>query len=355
MNTITKLVVLVSVCLIVNKGHAQDTIQKANNSYKIENLEQLKEAITNEEKDLLKAEVEIINQRLDNGDITKEKADALKQEAAKKHALNIENRLAIIDNKIALLKRNDDTYQANDQNTNTFSISFGEGEKGFKIKNKNRPPKYDVRTTNDMLFAIGLNNAIIDGQGLDKSPYEVLGSGFVELGWNWKTRLLKNSNFVRVKYGFTFQWNKLNVKDNLYFEQDGNVTSLQEFPVDLRQSQFRTTNLVFPLYFEFGPSQKIDKETHIRYINADNFKFGIGGYAGFNIGTQQKLRYKEDGDRVKEKIRRDYNTSDFIYGVGAYVGIGDLSLYAKYDLNTIFKDQAVDQHNVSLGLRLDLD
>ena len=182
--------------------------------------------------------------------------------------------------------------------------------------------------TNDLLFAIGLNNAISDEKGLDESPYEVLGSGFVELGWNWKTRMLKESNFIRVKYGFAFQWNKLNVKDNLYFERDGDVTSLQEFPVELRQSQFRVTNLVVPLYFEFGPSKKIEKETHIRYINADNFKFGIGGYAGFNIGTQQKLRYKDEGDNVKQKIRTDFNTSDFVYGVGAYIGIGDLSLYA---------------------------
>lgn len=354
MNTITKLVVLASLCLICSKTNAQDTIQKTNNSIKIETLKELKETISNEEKEFLKAEVEAINERLDNGEISKEKADELKNEAATKRALNIENRLAIIDNKIALLERNDSGYRINDDE-NTFTISFGAGENGIKIKNKNKPPKYDIRTSNDLLFAIGLNNSIIDGKGLDKSPYEVLGSGFVELGWNWKTRLLKNSNFVRVKYGFAFQWNKLNVKDNLYFQKDGNFTTLQESPYDLRQSQFRVTNLVFPLYFEFGPSKKIEKETHIRYINSDNFKIGIGGYAGFNIGTQQKLRYKEEGDLVKQKIRTDYNTSDFVYGVGAYIGVGDVSLYAKYDLNTMFKDQLVDQHNVSLGLRLDLD
>ncbi|MEZ4792704.1 MAG: hypothetical protein R2783_04350 [Gelidibacter sp.] len=331
MNTITKLVVLVSLSLICSKANAQDSIQKTNNSDKIENLEQLKESITNEEKELLKAEVEIINQRLDKGEITQERADVLKNEAAQKHALNIENRLAIIDNKIALLRRNDDTYQNNDEGKNSLMISFGK-KGGLHIKNKNKQLKYDIRTTNDMLFAIGLNNAIIDGKGLDKSPYEVLGSGFVELGWNWKTRLLENSNFIRIKYGFSFQWNKLNVKDNLYFEKEGNVTSLQEFPVELDQSQFRVTNLVFPVYLEFGPSKKIDKETHIRYINADNFKVGVGGYAGFNIGTQQKLRYSEEGDKVKQKTRTDYNTNDFVYGVGAYIGIGDLSLYAKCSL-----------------------
>jgi hypothetical protein len=85
------------------------------------------------------------------------------------------------------------------------------------------------------------------------------------------------------------------------------------------------------------------------------FKFGIGGYAGVNIGTQQKLRFKEDGDRVKQKIRRNYNTSDFVYGLSSYVGIDNVSLYVKYDLNPLFKDQAFDQNNISLGVRFDLD
>ena len=225
----------------------------------------------------------------------------------------------------------------------------------MKIKGDRKPPKYDIRTTNDLLFAIGFNNAIIDGSSLSDSPYEIAGSGFVELGWNWKTRLLKDSNFIRLKYGFSFQWNKLNAKDNQYFVQNGNTTDLEQFPVELKKSEFRVTNLVFPVHFEFGPSKKKDYKNRIRYATNNQFKIGLGGYAGFNIGTQQKLKYKEDGDRVKQKIRRNYNTSDFIYGLSAYIGIDDASLYIKYDLNTIFKDQTVDQNNVSLGLRFDID
>ena len=69
----------------------------------------------------------------------------------------------------------------------------------------------------------------------------------------------------------------------------------------------------------------------------------------------QKLNYKSDGERVEETIRRGYNTNTFTYGVSAYVGFGDLSLYAKYDLAPIFKNQIVDQNNLSLGIRVDLD
>ena len=206
-----------------------------------------------------------------------------------------------------------------------------------------------------MLFAIGFNNTIIDGQSLSDSPYKLGGSGFVELGWNWKTRVFKNSNFLRFKYGFSFQWNKLDIKDDQYFVQNDEVTTLEDFPVGLKNAQFRVTNLVVPVHFEFGPSKKRDYKDRLRYTTDGQFKVGLGGYGGVRIGTQQKLRYEENGDRVKQKIRRNYNASTFVYGLSGYIGVGDWSLYAKYDLNELFDDQAIKQNNISLGIRLDLD
>ena len=80
--------------------------QEISVTIKIESLEASKEKAINEEKDALKVEVEDIYRRLDNEEINLVKADKLKNEAAEKHALNIENKIAIIDNKIALLERN---------------------------------------------------------------------------------------------------------------------------------------------------------------------------------------------------------------------------------------------------------
>ena len=356
MNTITKIVVLGLLCLFTSTFYAQtDSLKTSEKQKRIEKLEDYKSKITAEEKEALKQEVEVIMARLESGEIDQEQADTLKIEAAKRRASNIENRIAIIENQIELVKRNKNWVGKIGEEQNAISIVIGNAEKGIKIKQRNRPVKYDIRTSNDLLFAIGVNNAIIEGEDLNDSPFEKLGSGFVELGWNWNTRIFKNSDFARIKYGFSFQWNKLNAKDNLYLQKDGDQSTWEEFPEDLRKSQFRVTNLVFPVYLEFGPSTRIEREDRIRYRNDDHFKVGIGGYAGFNIGSQQKLKYSLDGDRVKEKIKTDYNTNDFVYGVGAYVGIGDASLYLKYDISTIFKDQAVDYNNISLGLRFDLD
>jgi len=367
MNTITKHVVLLVLCLILGQVHAQEQVKDSTktetNPFKVERLMGLKKTIETEEREYLKLEVEAINKRLKEGSITIEKADELKKEAAQKRALNIESRIAIVDRKIDLFKRNDDGYVLDDEGSRGTSIGVVQFENrtyaGVKITNNstnkiNKPKKYDVRTTSDLVFAIGFNNTLSDGKDLG-DDYSVMGSGFVELGWAWKTRLLKNSNAVRLKYGLSLQWNKLNAKNDKYFEQNGNMTTLEEFPVGLKKSQFRVTNLVVPVHFEFGPSKKIEKDNYFRYSTYNKFKVGLGGYGGVRLASQQKLSYKEDGDRVKQKIKKNYNASDFVYGLSAYVGYGSIGIYAKYDLNPLFKDQLVDQNNFSLGFRFDLD
>jgi hypothetical protein len=349
MQTITKYLVVLILSLSITQVLAQET--KPSNKQKIENLQNVKQTIKNEERELLKAEVEAINQRLDKGEISQAGANRLKKEAAKKHALNIENKITIVDNKIALLERNN--YKLDSGKENRFGILIS--NKVFSVKGNKKPIKYDIRTSNDFLFAIGFNNAIIEGENLDDSPYKLGGSGFVELGWNWKTRVFKNSNWLRIKYGFSFHWNKLNPKDNKYFVQNGGMTSIEKFSTNLKKSKFRTTSLVFPLYFEFGPSRKLERKNRVRYINNNKFKIGVGGYAGFNIGTKQKLKYINDGEKVKDKLKGGYNTNSFVYGLGGYIGIDDTALYIKYDLSPIFKDQAIKQNNISVGLRFDMD
>lgn len=360
MNTITRLVVYAIISVTFGTIQAQekvkDSLEKTSVDYKIEDLEELKTEIEKEEREFLKQEIEAINERLDAKQITAEKAEELKKEAAKKRAANIDNRLAIIDNRIALLQRNEDDYQSDNESIR-FGINIGKFT-GVEITPEDRvrkPRKYDRRTTSDIVFAFGLNNAIIEGENIDDSPYKIGGSGFMELGYAWKTRIFQNTNFWRLKYGFSFQWNKFDIKDNQYFvNTDGNV-SLEEFPLDLKKAKFRTTNLVFPVHLEFGPSKKIEKEDYFRYSTRNKFKIGLGGYAGLNIGSMQKLKYKEDGNRIKDKQRGGFEVNEFVYGLSSYLAWGDTALYVKYDLNPLFKNQTFDQNNISVGLRFDMD
>ena len=89
---------------------AQNIYSQESKEQQIDSLKVQKERIVTTEKALLKDEVSAIKIRLENNEITQVEADSLKQVAAKKRALNIDNRTVIIDNQIALLKRNDDNY-----------------------------------------------------------------------------------------------------------------------------------------------------------------------------------------------------------------------------------------------------
>ncbi|WP_299105032.1 hypothetical protein [uncultured Winogradskyella sp.] len=366
MSTITKLLVGLVLSITLSNLQAQtqevDSIQKEKIDSKIVKLEEEKSKIEENEKSILKLKIQKINDRLDADEITAAEAENLKKEAAKTAVLNIENRTVIIDKQIELIKRNaynSDQYSKDDDVGFTFRIGGDSSEHDKFLylgdSSKDKPRKYDLRTSSDLVFAFGFNNTLIDGQNLDDSPYKLGGSGFIELGYAWKTRIFENTNFWRLKYGFSFQWNKLKLKDNNYLVNTNGDISLQEFPLDASKIKFRTTNLVFPMHIEFGPSKKIEKEDYFRYSTHKKLKIGLGGYAGINIGSVQKIKYKEDGEREKDKQRDQFEVSDLVYGLSGYVALGEVALYVKYDLNPMFKNQVVDQNNISVGLRFDMD
>jgi len=357
MRTITWYVLALVAFMVVQNALAQEDYKD-----RVATLKNQKEKITEQEKEALKFEVEQINKRLESGDIGAAEANELKRQAAEKRALNIENRVAIIDNQIGLLERNEGIllpeipYDGIGPTSVELGIRVdGQPLEQYLFGENKKDIRYDRRTYSDLVLAIGLNNAIVEGQSLQDTPYKVGGSRFFEMGWQWRTRVFKNSNFLRFNYGFSFQFNGLKPKDNRYFvSTEEGQTQLEEFDFDLDKSKFRMDNLVFPFHLELGPSTLKKTEKTMRYSLANQVRIGIGGYGGFNMGTRQKLKYDRNGDHVKDKLKRGYNTNDFIYGLSAYAGFDGVLLYVKYDLNPIFKDALVEQRNVSLGLRFDL-
>lgn len=326
---------------------------------RIEYLKQKREQVIKYEKNQLKGRVNYVNKRLEKGKMTPEGAEAKKREYAAYTAKNIENKTTIIDAEIALVERNGVM-----DNGARVSIGFGhednEGKRVFGIAIDNgegiKKSSHDRRTRSDFVFAFGLNNAIADGRSLEDSPYKVAGSRFAELGVAWTTRVFENSGWLRFKYGLSFQFNGLKPTDNRIFVRNGDQVELQEFEANLDKSKLRLGNLVVPVHFEFGPAKRRGEGDDLRFSTHNQFKIGLGGYAGLNLGTMQKLKFDNaEGNDVKLKQRGGFNTNSFVYGLSAYVGWDNVGLYMKYDLNPIFKDNPIEERNVSLGLRFDLD
>ncbi|QED37879.1 hypothetical protein FK178_09145 [Antarcticibacterium arcticum] len=337
MKTITVILCLLTASFYMPQLQAQEET----NPEKIERLEQQKEQIITEEKEALRKTVESINIKLENNEITREEADRLKEEAAKKHALNIENRIAILENELAWLLRNEDEKE--------------ESSHRRKHHKEERGKKIYYRTTTHLLLAAGFNNALESGQSINDTDFKPAGSRFFEIGMVWKTRVFENSNWLRLRYGVSFQFNGLKPTDNRIFIEEGENTFLEEYTLDLDKSKFRMDNLVVPVHFEFGPSRRVDTDSKTWFSTSNKLKIGLGGFAGFNIGERQKLKYEENGEKVKRKLKGDYNTNDLVYGLSGYMGWGSSALYVKYDLNPIFKNPNPELHNISVGLRFDVE
>ena len=345
MKTIIKTIVLAFLCILHNGINAQNEsveIVLSDSKISIKALQKEKDVFIASEKEQLKNEILTINKRQDEGTITSEEAQQEKEQAARKHALNIKNQSAIIDNKIQLIERN--------INEPLFDLGFLE----FYDNTPKKQIKYDKRTSDQMVFGLGFNGALIEGESLNDSPYKLGGSGYVELGWAWKTRVFKHSNLLRFKYGVSLTWNKLKLKDNKYLVNNDGQIEIEDYPFKTNKVKFRTTNIIFPMHLEIGASEKVETENYLRYRTHKKFKFGLGGFFGFNIQDLQKIKYESEGDREKLKFKNRYNTNDLVYGVSSYVSFGNTALFIRYDLNPIFRNQERHQNNIALGLRFDM-
>ncbi|MBF6607948.1 MAG: hypothetical protein ITG00_04325 [Flavobacterium sp.] len=313
------------------------------------------EQITKEEKAALKSEVEWVNEQLEKGEITSEEADEKKLEFAETRAKNIETRTAGAQEQLRILVQEQVDGKIIEKDTTGRRIDLV--LPGFKIRDSRKtPPAGEYRTTSQFVIASGFNN-LITNNSIAHSDFGYLRSVFWEWGVTWNSRILKDNNLLHFKYGVTGVYNHLAPTENRYFVDNGSETVLETSPHHLRKkdSYFKNVFVTIPLHLEFDFSKTEEKDGQKIFRTHKGFRFGIGGFVGYNTNSKQILNYKESGYRIKEKTKGNFNVDDWNYGLSGYIGYKELSLYMKYDLNPMFKNNSVDQHNISLGLRFDLN
>lgn len=353
MRNITIYLVLL-LCLFASKILAQDPNQKDEQAKQpfekqAKNIASNIEKITKEEKAELKKEVDAVNDQLANGTITIEEAESKKAIFAQTRASNIEKRVALEQEKLeVLVQQKVDGHLAAVDSTGrrTFVIP------GMKVINSNN--RSEKRTTSQFVLAFGANN-LVTNKAVANSDFYYWKSHFYEWGFTYNTRMLKNYNLLHLKYGFSLMYNNIRATDNRYYVAEGNLTNLQVFPSKLEDSRFKNVYLVAPLHLEFDFSGNKSKQGNSSFSTHKGVRFGIGGYGGLRVKSKQKMYYNVDDDKIRIKTKGDFNANDLIYGVSTYLGYKETSLYLKYDLNPLFENNAVDQNNISLGVRFDFN
>lgn len=317
--------------------------------------------ITKQQKDSLKQKVKEINLNLESKKITANEAATLKKEAAAYHATQIEKKVSVEEQNLQQLVQDkiDGNIASADENfeENIFRIGNAKFKLDLSNKDKEKRRRKHKRTTTQLVFALGVNNVLTDHSfnSLNNSDYKFWQSHFYELGFTWKTRLSKEPSKTYFKYGVSFLWNNLRAENNKYHLLNGDETLLSVNTNNLTESRLRHVQMIFPMHLEFDFSKnkkysddKVVDRTH------QSIRFGVGGFFGFKLGTRQYLEYKNaQGVTVEEVQKNSFNTNTINYGLSAYFAYRGYGLYAKYDLNPLFKN--TDIRNISLGLRFDIN
>ncbi len=302
------------------------------------------DSIVKQEKKILKDSIVLIEKQLELGKISedeaKEKKEAFADEIAERitdaSAEKTDEILAVIDDMI------------NDQ-TSESGTKFSKKIIDVK-KKKNKKPK---RTVSRFVFAYGLNTMIDNGSSEAESTldYKLWQSNSVELGWAYKTRIIKESSLLNFKYGVSFLWNTYSPKDNLYHVETAGVTHLENHTADLSKSELRSSYVVVPVFLEFDFSKPKTVNDKIKLQRNKSVRVGLGGYAGLRMFTKQFLEYENEVGEIEETIKAAYDMERYKYGVSGYLGYKDMSLFANYDLNTLFSNSSAQ--NLTMGVRFD--
>jgi hypothetical protein len=345
------LYLVILVFLFVSKVLGQETFES-----RAKQIANKIEKVTKEEKETLKQEVEAVNVQLSEGKITQEQADQRKKELAEARAIIIEEKVTLAQNELNdLVQQKVDGKIKEGDSIKKHALSIHWNDKEWSDSKKRKDSIHgEKRTTSQFVFAMGLNNMMVDGK-LQDSNYSFIGSHFYEWGFTYNSRLLKNNNLLHAKYGLSLMYNNIRPTDNRSFVVNGDQTVLQTNAINLDESRFRNVYIVAPVHleFDFSKPKVVNGKTYFR--THQSFRFGIGGYAGINVKSKQILKYEQDDLDYKTTIKGDYNVNNFIYGLSSYIGYKELSLYMKYDLNPLFQDNLVKENNISLGLRFDFN
>ncbi|WP_179353608.1 hypothetical protein [Winogradskyella vidalii] len=319
------------------------------------------DSITRVEKSTLKKALQKLDEQVENKEMTFEAAEVEKKELAVYHAKRIneavfreEQKLqALIKDKVSgKLEWNDEE----NERTKPFITVFE--EENF-YKDSLSGLKVEKRFTTQFVITFGANKILNDDSGYYGEGFKSNLLGNSELGFTFKYRLKEETTFWNLKFGLSMMVDELRPKeDNDMFVTDGDVTTLQDSGYDLKRSRLDNISMALPVHLEIDFSKpQYHSKTEQTYLRSQRgFRMGLGGYFAVRIYTSQFLRYDdENGLNTRVTQQDNFNLNNINFGPSAYVGYRDVSIYAKYNVNPVFKDNPDDINIISFGLRFDFN
>lgn len=163
-------------------------------------------------------------------------------------------------------------------------------------------------------------------------------SRYVALSWKKNHRLITGNKVdVAMGTGFEFAWNNYMLKDNITLMNQGIAgADFVEVRGHLDKSKVVVTNFNVPLMLQFG-------------FKESKWILGVGAYGGARINGYTKVK----GENGTKREHGAYNMSKFHYGLAAELGHKNFTLFARYQMTPLFKDNnPVNGNSIMFGIRL---
>ena len=203
------------------------------------------------------------------------------------------------------------------------------------------------RTTHHFNIDIGVNNWLEDGEFPDanNSPYSIkpFGSWYVGLNSVNRTWL---AGPIFLEWGVGISWYNWKLQDaDFRIEEGAERIEFTPPPTNVRGRKSKLTasyiNATLVPMFDFSRGRRRITSIEsggfrIKRYSRKGFRFGVGGYVGYRIGSHTKYKFKEDGDRERDKERDNFFLENFRYGIRGQVGWKGVELFLAYDLNEVF-------------------
>ncbi|TAF67693.1 MAG: hypothetical protein EAZ55_01345 [Cytophagales bacterium] len=199
-------------------------------------------------------------------------------------------------------------------------------------------------------FDFGLNNYLENGSfpETNNQPYALVPfqSQHVSVASMLKIRVArvgKSAAFLQT--GIDLTWYNFHFRKSNYITQTDNGVVFRDYYAEnnkgLKGNKLTTLYIGAPIMLKW---QFYNQGQYRR-----TFNIGIGGYVGYLVHSYSKI----NADGAKQKDYSNFFLNNFRYGLEAQIGYGDLSFFAKYDLNPLFNQGRAPELNVfSFGIRL---
>ncbi|MFC5270153.1 outer membrane beta-barrel protein [Adhaeribacter terreus] len=212
-------------------------------------------------------------------------------------------------------------------------------------KNANR------RHQSGMNFDLGFNTFLnTEGTALDEAGLRTWGSRYVSINPYYQVRIGGVKSPLHLRTGVDFSFNNYMFDKNYVLLEDEtsgrSETVLVKDPQNrnLEKSKLATSSANIPLMIIMDFDDKKGKSA---------FRFGVGGFVGYRLGSHTKIKYNLEGDDKKDKDQGNFNLEDLQYGLKATIGYRGFDLFANYNLNELFKDGRGPNANVmSFGITI---